>query len=220
MFRIFASIALLVALSGCHLLPEGKGGDSKPRVARQPIATTATARQCLAKLDSTGAEFSALPDKYYGAGCSTLNTVRLDYLRGDRGEFSLANLGPVACPTANAFAGWARYGVDRAAQQILGSRLVKIETMGSYACRNVAGTSRRSAHSLAEAIDVSAFILADGRRITVLDGWNSRDPAVRQFLRVVEQSACKRFGTVLGPNYNADHHNHFHLEQTGRGFCR
>jgi hypothetical protein len=52
----------------------------------------------------------------------------------------------------------------------LGSRLVKIETFGSYACRNVAGTSRRSGHASANAIDVSAFVLADGRKISVLQG--------------------------------------------------
>ncbi|WP_428027446.1 extensin family protein, partial [Altererythrobacter sp.] len=42
----------------------------------------------------------------------------------------------------------------------------------------------------------------------------------RRFLRIVHRSACKRFGTVLGPNYNADHHDHFHLEQGDGSFCR
>ena len=55
--------------------------------------------------------------------------------------------------------------MDRAARQIMGSPLVRIETMGSYNCRNVAGSGRRSAHATAEAIDVSGFVLADGRRI-------------------------------------------------------
>ena len=114
---------------------------------------------------------------------------------------------------------WARFGVDRAARQILGSPLQRIETMGSYSCRNVAGTARRSAHSRAEAIDVSAFVLADGRRVSVLSGWNaSREE--REFLRVVHKSACKRFGTVLGPDYNRAHHDHFHLEYGKGNYCR
>lgn len=92
--------------------------------------------------------------------------------------------------------------------------------MGSYACRNVAGTQRLSAHSRAEAIDVSGFVLEDGRRVSLKQDWRSGPPAVREFLRVVHSSACKRFGTVLGPEYNAAHGDHFHLEGTGAKFCR
>ena len=123
-------------------------------------------------------------------------------------------------PLAATFAAWARYGVDRAARQILGSPLVRIETMGSYSCRNVAGTEHLSAHALAQAIDVSGFDLADGRRITVLGDWSAGTPDAREFLRIIHQSACKRFGTVLGPDYNPAHRNHFHLEYTGARFCR
>lgn len=134
--------------------------------------------------------------------------------------FGISNLGPVKCGTAKAFTDWARFGVDRAARQILGSPLMRIETMGSYACRNVAGTDRRSAHARAEAIDVSGFVLEDGRRITLSGDWNDGTAAEREFLRVVHRSACKRFGTVLGPQYNAAHRDHFHLEGTGPRFCR
>ena len=112
----------------------------------------------------------------------------------------------------------------RAARQILGSPLARIETMGSYACRNIAGSNRRSAHARAEAIDVSAFILKDGRRISLIDDWNGGSRAEREFLRTVHRSACKRFGTVLGPEYNRAHADHFHLESAGEGpgtgFCR
>jgi hypothetical protein len=63
-------------------------------------------------------------------------------------------------------------------------------------------------------------VLKDGRRITMLNDWNSSDPQVRQFLQTVRASACKRFGTVLSPDYNAAHRNHFHLEDDRAGFCR
>jgi hypothetical protein len=183
------------------------------------------ARQCLAQLGQTGSRFQPVEDRYFGAGCSTLNSVRIAALRSDTAPVELSNLGPVACPTANSFAGWARFGVDRAARKILGSPLVRIETMGSYACRNVAGSSRRSAHASAEAIDVSGFILADGRRVSVAGDWTAGSAQEREFLRVIHQSACKRFGTVLGPEYNAAHRDHFHLELKGSGrrgssFCR
>jgi hypothetical protein len=221
MFRRTIAFAALFALSGCSLLPEGQSsGTTSARTSRAPVAISTSSRQCLAELGSAGADFSALPDQYFGSGCSTLNSVKLASLSGDRGEFELANLGPVACPVANAFSGWARYGVDRAARQILGSGLARIETFGSYSCRNVAGTGRRSAHATAEAIDISAFVLENGRRVSVLNGWSNGTAREREFLRVVHQSACKRFGTVLGPEYNAAHRDHFHVESNGGGYCR
>ena len=220
--RIRGSIAALLALSGCGAIPETREqARVEPRISPSVApASHPVDRQCLARLDSAGSRYSALPDKYYGAGCSTVGSVQLSAISGDAGEFGLSNIGPVACPLADRFAGWARYGVDRAARQILGSQLVRIETFGSYSCRNVAGSSRRSAHASAEAIDVSAFVLADGRRISISDGWRSRTNEEREFLRVVHSSACKRFGTVLGPDYNAAHEDHFHLEAGQGTFCR
>ena len=93
--------------------------------------------------------------------------------------------------------------------------------MGTYSCRTVAGTARLSGHATANAIDIAAFLLADGRRVSVLNNWSGGTPAEREFLRVVHASACKRFGTVLSPDYNAAHRNHFHLEiGASRPFCR
>ena len=206
-------------LGGCVDIP--RSDKRKPvRQSTGVVTPSPQGRQCLAALGATQAAFTPLPDKHFGGGCSNVNTVRLASVRGDYGMLSLANLGPVTCPMANAFSGWARFGVDRAARQILGSPLATIETFGSYNCRNVAGTSRRSAHSTADAIDVSGFVLADGRRITLTGNWSSGTQAERRFLRVVQQSACKRFGTVLGPEYNSAHRDHFHLEISGSNFCR
>ena len=103
---------------------------------------------------------------------------------------------------------------------MLGSPLDRIETMGSYSCRSVAGTSRLSAHSRAEAIDIGAFVLADGRRISVKSGWSGGSEQERAFLRTVHTSACKRFGTVLGPAYNSAHADHLHVELGNGSFCR
>jgi hypothetical protein len=104
----------------------------------------------------------------------------------------------------------------------LGSPVRQVETMGSYSCRKVAGTDRMSAHATGEAVDVAAFVLEDGRRISVLDDWSRGTAEEREFLRLVHQSACKRFGTVLGPEYNAAHANHLHVEKviSGRAYCR
>ena len=219
MRKVVAILPLLAMLSACIAAPDA------PR--RQPIRQSTTTfsprpdvRQCLANLGQRSASFTPIRDQFYGAGCSTLGTVQLASLQGDNAALALSNLGPVTCPLANTFAAWARFGVDRAAQQILGSALVRIETMGSYSCRNVAGSNRRSAHATANAIDVAAFVLADGRRISVLTGWTTGSAQERRFLTVVHASACKRFGTVLGPSYNAAHRDHLHLELSGNSYCK
>lgn len=226
MTRLFFLAISTLALAGCGMVPTGSDSSSQastarvPQSAPRPVAVSHEAQMCLAGLNQSGSSFSPLPDKYYGAGCSAINSVQLSAVRGDRSEFGLSNLGPVTCPTAQTLSEWARYGVDRAARQILGSPLARIETMGSYSCRNVAGTTRRSAHAQAAAVDIAAFVLADGRRISVKSDWDDGDSKTRQFLRIVHGSACKRFGTVLGPEYNAAHRDHFHLEAGNGSFCR
>ncbi|WP_421837144.1 extensin family protein [Novosphingobium sp.] len=219
-------VALTLALTLPVLLAGCVGG---PPPAPRPVRTATTwnpraapdSRMCLANLSQKYANFTPLPDQYYGAGCSAVGAVRIASLRSDGGMLQISNLGPVTCPLASTLSGWARFGVDRAARAILGSPLVRIETMGSYACRTVAGTSRLSAHASANAVDVSGFVLADGRRITVLRDWDSENPQIRAFIATIRTSACKRFGTVLSPEYNAAHRDHFHLEVgSGRPFCQ
>ncbi|HEX8556064.1 MAG TPA: extensin family protein [Sphingomonas sp.] len=107
-----------------------------------------------------------------------------------------------------------------AAYQMLGSELVRVDTLGSYACRNVAGRDRRSGHAIANAIDVAGIRLKDGRRLTVAADWNGDDERVRDFWRTLRRSACRRFGTVLSPDYNAAHADHLHLEDDRAQFCR
>ncbi|MEP5938471.1 MAG: extensin family protein [Erythrobacter sp.] len=226
--RSFAvAIVSALALSACGAVPDGRGGQEQARSDRSgpastpnPVPKSRSAKLCLANLGETGSRFTVLPDRNYGSGCQRENSVLLSALQGDRSQFAISNIGAVECETARLFSAWARFGVDRAARQILGSPLDRIETMGSYSCRNIAGTGRRSAHSRAEAIDIAAFVLEDGRRISVLSDWSAGDRREREFLRTVHRSACKRFGTVLGPDYNTAHRDHLHLEEGDGSFCR
>lgn len=221
MRRLLPVLPLLASLSACIDIPHADAPHRQTaRQSTNYFNPRPEYRQCLSTLGAQQAAFTPLADQYFGTGCSNVGTVRLSSLRSDTAVLSLTNLGPVTCNAATTFAAWARFGVDRAAEQILGSHVVRIETFGSYSCRTVAGTNRLSGHATGNAIDVSAFVLADGRRVTVLDDWNGGTPAERRFLRVIHASACKRFGTTLGPDYNAAHANHFHLEADGAEFCR
>ena len=101
-----------------------------------------------------------------------------------------------------------------------------ISHFGSYSCRRIYGRSHGhfSEHATADAIDISAFRLKDGRRISVVNDWKGegKDAA---FLHDVRDGACALFSTVLSPDYNAAHRDHFHLDQaergaTGRRACR
>lgn len=221
MKRALLLLFATVALGACSAVPEAPT-HQPVRHATQGFTPGPEARQCLSSLGLTKANFTPLPDRYFDQGCQALNTVRLASLTSDDATLELSNVGRVTCPLATTFAGWARFGLDRAARQVLGSPLVRIETMGSYVCRNIAGTGRRSAHSTASAIDVSAFVLADGRRISVQHAWQGGTNAERQFLRLIHSSACKRFGTVFGPDYNTGHYDHLHVEigQNAQPFCR
>ena len=158
-----------------------------------------------------GRRLPALPDRETGPGCGLVGTVKLLDI-----GVPTSNLGAVRCGEARAYSAWARNAVAPAAYQILGSELARIDSMGSYACRNVVGSARnaakRSGHAIANAIDIGGFVLKDGRRITILNDWNSPDPAIAALPPDDPRSACKRFGTVLSPDYNAAHHNHLHLE--------
>ena len=229
MVRLPLTVIASLALAACGAVPDGRQSERPaasqariPAAAAAVSPSTAASRMCLATLGASGASFEALPDRYLGPGCHQLGTVQLARLSSDEDRIEVTRLGPLACPVANTFAGWVRFGVDRAARQYLGSRIARVETMGSYACRNVAGTARLSAHATAEAIDIAAFVLEDGRRVSVEQDWHAGSSAEQSFLRVVHQSACKRFGTVLGPDYNAAHADHLHIEKERQGpsFCR
>jgi hypothetical protein len=211
----FLLIAGVFALASC-------GGREKPQSSRSgDNMTSQSARQCLAGLKSKSVRFAGLPSKSFDGGCRMIDTIKLM----DFGT-PTTNLGAMTCPLASSFTDWARYGVAPAAKLYLGSEVVKIETMGTFNCRAVNGSrsGKLSEHAFANAVDVSAFVLRDGRRVSVLNGWRGSSEE-RAFLRRLHQSACKRFGTVLGPDYNAAHANHFHFDMAkstsnGTAYCR
>jgi hypothetical protein len=113
--------------------------------------------------------------------------------------------------------------VAPAALEILGSEVVRFEHMGVYNCRRMRGgsSSAWSEHSTGNAIDIGAIVLADGRRVSLIDDWNG-DADRARFLRQIRDDACDVFAVVLSPDYNAAHADHFHFDQGGSyvGICR
>ncbi len=97
--------------------------------------------------------------------------------------------------------------------------MVRVDHFGSFACRNIARSNRRSQHASANALDLAGFHLADGTRITVARDWKGEDDSAR-FLRQVKAAACDAFRVTLSPEYNAAHHDHFHVDMGGFGMCR
>lgn len=207
-------------LGGCvfgggHHVPPPRPIGSHPITLDLP--TSRDTQACFADLSREGVRYSPLPDRDFGGGCQVIGAVQLIDI-----GVPVSGVTAMRCGLARAFIGWTRNAVAPAAYQILGSRLARVETMGSYACRNTIGTAtpHLSGHATANAVDVSAFVLADGRRLSVQRDWRDADEATRRFFAAVHASACKRFGTVLSPDYNAAHHDHLHLEDDHKSFCR
>lgn len=227
--------ASLVLLAFATLLGGCVGGEerkprkqvSSPPTYRSPPSFGGSAfsgieapetRQCMATMGAAGFQFTPLPDRSFGGGCLAFGSVQLNNV-----GVPVTNLGAMRCPLAQTFAAWARHGVLPAARVHLRTEVIRIESFGTYNCRNIngSGSGRLSQHAFANAVDVAAFVLADGRRITVRGGWNGPDETVRRFLRVIHQSGCKRFRTTLGPDYNNAHADHFHFDMGGNGsYCR
>ena len=206
---------LLLSLAAC--IPRGEPRPPPPRPEpRQPIGSAATL-QCHVELAREGVRFRVLEDRVFERGCSALGAVQLTEI-----GTPVTNLGAMTCPVARQFARWTREAVQPAASRWLDSPVRRIETFGTYGCRTVNSQpgARLSEHAFANAVDVSAFLLADGRRITVAEGWNGDDADVRRFLRDVHLAGCRRFAIGLGPDSDAFHYNHFHFDM-GRGpYCR
>lgn len=154
-----------------------------------------------------------------GAGaCGIENAVRLTAVSG----VALSTPATVDCPTAQALKTWVETGV-RPAVGGTGGGVQSLRVVAHYVCRtrNHRPGARLSEHSFGRAIDIGGIGLADGSEITVLTDWNGSPHAAR--LRQMWQAACGPFGTVLGPESDAHHQDHFHFDTASYrsgSYCR
>ncbi len=160
-------------------------------------------------------EAKNLPPIRQGA-CGTPAPVSLKYIN----HVPRVELRPavtVNCRMSDALERWLREVVQPRSKALLDATVIRVVDLAGYHCRARYGSpnERISQHAFANAIDIAEFVTAKGEHIRVADHWDTGDERAA-FLREIHKGACVIFGTVLGPEANAAHRNHFHLDLTPR----
>ncbi len=151
-------------------------------------------------------------------GCGVEGAIKLRSVAG----VQLSQSSIMDCGTAKALKTWVEKGVKPALSN-RGGGVSSIKVSAHYACRtrNNKKGAKISEHGKGRAIDVSGFTLKNGETVTVLKGWRSAKNGTA--LKRMHKVACGPFGTVLGPNADRYHQDHFHFD-TARyrsgSYCR
>jgi hypothetical protein len=143
-------------------------------------------------------------------GCGVEEAVAVTSVAGVR----LSQTATVDCSIAKALNSW----VDEVAQPAFDGKLVELRVAAHYICRsrnNIRG-AKISEHGKGRAIDISGFVLSNGKLLTVSDDYN-------RLLRRIYKAACGYFRTTLGPGSDGYHEDHFHFDtsaRSGGAYCR
>lgn len=143
-------------------------------------------------------------------GCGVAEPVRVTSVAGVR----LSQAATVDCSIAKALNAW----VEDVVQPAFDGKLVEMRVAAHYACRgrnNVKG-AKISEHGKGRAIDISAFVLSNGKSLTVARNYN-------KLLRRIYKAGCGYFKTTLGPGSDGYHEDHFHFDTSARkggAYCR
>jgi hypothetical protein len=209
------ALIAVVALAGCSddSAIEKKNFNTKGLIAPRGEA-------CVQDPAQLG-QAQSVSDIDMGNGCFVHNAYRVNGLSGVRFNQAVT----VNCGVANVTAQWLEQVVQPAANDAFGERVVGIDVPAGFACRprNNKRGAKLSEHGMGNAIDISGFTLASGRKVVVEQGWMG-DRDAKAFLADVRQSACGPFKTVLGPGADAHHDDHLHLDlqrhRSGGSYCR
>ena len=208
-FALCFGLTLPLLVAACSLGPNFIAKDEPWRADAE--------RSCLAGVNFSKSPFLE-PHSALG-GPSVCGALRPFDMSGTiSGRVKLAPAATLQCAMIPTVDRWVSEVVEPAAQRYLGAPLVELKVAASYSCRPMNGVSgsKLSEHGHANAIDISGFLLADGRVVTVKGGWKGQ-PAESDFLHAVHKGACSTFTTVLGPNANSYHADHFHLDLARHG---
>lgn len=210
---LVAPLVCMGLLTGCRF------GDN----GREPWRAEAE-EQCLAEKGVVPSAFmEPLPPIDGNDTCGMEHPFRVNAFA--EGNVTVEPSARLACPVIRETDAWVKEVVEPAAMAWLGQPVVAIRQMSSYSCRSMNGQAgaKISEHAFGNALDVGAFRTADGRWITVKDGWKGK-PEERGFLLQVQAGACERFTTVLAPGSNVFHYDHIHVDlmrhAKGRMICK
>lgn len=278
------------------------GSDAQPIPARWTEAEIeAAARECDELLQPIGAKAEPQPPLRAGE-CGAPAPLKVSAI-GSGDGVSIQPAAILNCRMVSRLHQWIETIAQPAARQTFGAAIVRLDNASAYMCRNRYNdpAAKISEHAFANALDISAFVLADGRRIDVKSFWGAdvaaaaaadlaaarlrtAEPAAAKgaevgvqqtaattavlarravtaglqqpgatsepvasgrldgvknvvqpspaaavaapparpqtaenmFLRRLHGSACGIFSTVLGPEANAAHHDHFHFDLKAR----
>ena len=187
-----------------------------PPPAGSSAATTKSGESpspCLKRLTPDIAVVHPLPAIEGPGACGAVDVVRLEAVLTLEGRRIALNPAAVTrCSMAEAVVRWVREeAAPLVAQQ--SAPLWSLTTAASFECRgrNRVVGAQLSQHGLANALDVRAFTLTDGKVLTLTD------PAVSKDLRLrLQETACAHFTTVLGPGSDGYHEDHIHLDLAER----
>jgi hypothetical protein len=176
-----------------------------------PAPQAAQPDDCLTALRDAGLEFEPA-NSPTGAQCAIETPVRLTGLKGaDGASVAFPEKPLLACRFALRFGQWTRDLAAPLAKGRLGVALTAVRTGPGAECRtrnHIAG-AKMSAHASGTALDLSDFVLADGRRLPVTQGSNE---AETRFLAALRTAACGWFTTILGPGSDPFHATHWHFD--------
>ncbi|MBO9402356.1 extensin family protein [Shimia sp. R9_3] len=167
--------------------------------------------------DLIGKEVAPVPAKLPGCGIRR-GAVKLYEVDG----VALSTPAVMTCDTAKALKKWVNKGAKRAVRNY-GGGIDTLKVAAGYSCRtrNHKKGAKISEHGKGKAIDISALVLENGDTISVLRDWGKGKRG--RMLKKMHKSACGPFGTVLGPNSDRFHRDHFHFDTArhrGGPYCR
>jgi len=171
---------------------------------------------CLSQLAALSLEAALLPPLIGDNSCGIQTPLEIVTIGAGRFAVELTPAALVDCSVAGALSQWLEEDVQPAARSILGEWVSGVRIAASYACRgrNNDPAAPLSEHAFGNAVDISAFRLADGTWVEV-QPYDLSEPAA-EFLAAIRSEACGPFTTVLGPGV-AFHDDHFHLDLATRG---
>ncbi len=209
------------------------GQPDVPARAWSTVEIAAARTECRALLKGIGITYTEA-DPIGGPGeCGIAAPIKVTAI-GKRRSVSVSPAATINCKLAAAAVRWMDTKIQALATKEFSEPVVQIQNAASYACRrrNNQKTGKLSEHALGNALDVASFTLASGKVVTVLKGWRGQkdDTLVEEvvskvitratpesrFLRQAHAAACEVFSTILGPEADQYHVNHFHLD-LGRG---